>query len=125
VIEKYGQNIDKNALCELGQRLLEAKETGDTEKGTELDNELHTFIVKFSKNRYFIKSMEQLIPQSHRIRIMVPSHWSEAEVEHISIVNSILAENYREAAKHSRTHLENSKNCAYDTLMKNGGWALP
>jgi DNA-binding GntR family transcriptional regulator len=125
VAEKYGHAIDRDALAELAQRLGEINGNIDKDQGNAIDNEFHGFIIKFSKNRYFVKSMENLIHQSHRIRTMVSTRWDADASEHMAVVNALLDGDYREAAACLREHLENAKKHAYNMLIQNGGWLHP
>ncbi|MDR2588284.1 MAG: GntR family transcriptional regulator [Spirochaetales bacterium] len=125
VAEKYGHAIDKTCLAELSRRLGTINGNINKEEANEIDNEFHTLITKFSKNRYFIRSMENLIHQSHRIRTMISTRWDDDTAEHIAIASAILDEDYMKAASYLQTHLENAKKHAYNLLIQNGGWITP
>jgi DNA-binding GntR family transcriptional regulator len=124
-IEKYGAGIEKEKLRELQDRFSRLREESNREEIGEADNELHRCIVKPSKNRYFISAMEQLILQTHRIRILVPYHRDVALTEHDAIIHALLEERFAEACALIRSHLEESMNSSYKALMENGGWSIP
>lgn len=125
VIEKYGSGIEKEKLRELLDKFSRLKGGSDREEIGETDNEFHRCIVKASKNRYFISAMEQLILQTHRIRILNPYHRELAETEHDAIIHALLEERFVEACTLIRSHLEESMNSSYKALMENGGWSIP
>jgi DNA-binding GntR family transcriptional regulator len=124
-IEKYGSGIEKEKLRELQDRFSHLKEESNRDDLDEADNELHHCIVKASRNRYFISAMEQLILQTHRIRILVPFRREIVETAHGAIIHALLEERFAEACTLIRSHLEESMNSAYKALMKNGGWSIP
>jgi DNA-binding GntR family transcriptional regulator len=110
IIENYGMYIDRCKLEDF-KRLY----GGDYRKDKvefEIDDEFHSLIYHASKNPYLIKTLENTTFQNQRIRVYsgikvfrVPDTYDE----HIQIINALLDEDYKLAAKRMREHILKSR----------------
>ncbi len=121
IIENYGMYLDKDKLLYFKNK-YEGEEYRKDKSEFEIDDEFHIFLYNCSKNKYLVKTLENTTVQNQRIRIYsgikvfrVPITYDQ----HISIINALLNEDYKLAAKRLREHIVQSKKNSLEIVYSN------
>jgi DNA-binding GntR family transcriptional regulator len=94
-----------------------SKEEHDVSNGFRLDTAMHLFIVEHCGNRFIIDMMRKVFDENTRVVISSKQNEKkihDARVEHMDIINLLIAQDYAKAQEAMYTHIENCKRAALD-----------
>ena len=121
IIENYGMYLDREKLLYFKKK-YEGEEYRKDKSEFEIDDEFHIFLYNCSKNKYLVKTLENTTVHNQRIRIYsgikvfrVPITYDQ----HISIINALLNEDYKLAAKKLREHIVQSRKNSLEIVYSN------
>ena len=114
IIQQYGCRIDPERLIvslKL-QKAIRADVSAATQFQYEADEDLHQIILAANPNRFISETLLKVYDQNQRIRILTgkrsPERLLSSCNEHISIIDSLLSNDYTTAAQHMAEHLDAS-----------------
>ncbi|PXV84907.1 DNA-binding GntR family transcriptional regulator [Lachnotalea glycerini] len=86
-----------------------------------MDTAMHLFIIENCGNFYIIDMMKKVFEKNTRIIVYSKqnsSHIHDARQEHIEILDSLIEQNYEQAASQMRSHIANCRKAAMDFFYK-------
>lgn len=103
-------------------------EPPDIQNGFRLDTAMHLFIIEHCGNRYIIDMMHRVFDENTRIIIsskqnQVQIH--DARLEHLNILNTLLAHDTETAAALMHSHIENCRRAALDYFYTLESYVTP
>ncbi len=113
--------ISIQRLLELKNGLLENFRKNNVEALTELDNDLHYYIIHSTGKNRLIGMLNQLFRLLHKFRklgFMDKNMRDQATREHIGVIDALCMRDTASAKTMMRTHIDNSKINALSALFK-------
>lgn len=116
-------NLPEDDLQEFHDKF--SSEMTDIQNGFRLDTAMHLFIIEHCGNTYLIEMMQKLFEDNTRVIISskqnrVQIH--DARLEHLEILDSLIAHDTDKAVKLMRTHIENCRRAALDYFYNIGSY---
>lgn len=108
--------LPEDVLLTFRQKFSE-KEPGDIKNSFKLDTAMHLFIIEYCGNRYIIEMMKKLFEDNTRVIIASKQNQCnihDARLEHLEIIDSLLAHNTEKSVELMRTHIESCRKAAID-----------
>ncbi len=87
----------------------------DYEKAIAADNDFHNFVLRSCNNDYLSRMMGTLYAENERIRILMiraPQRMQESTVEHLAIIEAMMARDVNLAVEAMRIHMANARRSA-------------
>ena len=122
LVKNYLQNIDPEEVKKLRTETLKLLQQEDmpAEDFFLLDDRLHQLIGASCGNSYIRSMLGRIYAQNRRLRILLGqgARYRQSAVEHLDILEHILAGDAAEAEKSLRQHLDHSKDNALRSLNR-------
>ena len=120
---RASQYIPKEVLLELRKQFSETKKIPDDPENrkffVKLDDRLHTTILRYCGNPYFIKTMKLVYLHNERFRNFSSNPVSDGSIaEHIQLIDAILSKDPEKIRAASEAHLRASKRIAVNSFIK-------
>lgn len=96
-------------------------QTPGSEPDYKTDTAMHMFIIENCGNFYIIDMMKKVFEKNTRIIVYSKQnscHIHDARQEHIDILDSLIQQNYAQAASQMRAHIANCRKAAMDFFYK-------
>lgn len=124
VVQTAGPALSKEKLKEFLQLC-----TGpvNDDKGlilSNIDTELHLYLVDNCYNKYIINTMHKIWEQNTRIQFFTNNRarFEGAREEHISLIGNLIEGNIEAAVNIMREHIENCRDCTFKCLLNWSGY---
>ncbi len=123
IIEQEGPLLNyEHSRNDLIRLLQSSRESTNEAEQFLIDSELHKIIINVNRNKHIANMLKNVFALKQRARALTGSNiedrFEETRREHIEIIEAILNENYAEAAKVMKLHLQVSKEYAVKRIMK-------
>lgn len=105
------------AELEMFRQKFAQEQSPDVVNDFRLDTAMHLFIIEHCGNKYLIQMMQKVFEENTRVIISSNQnrvHIHDARMEHLEIINTLIAQDMERAVSLMRTHVEGCRRAALD-----------
>lgn len=121
IVKAAGPFLDHDKLIYFRDLFINIPEDEISNHLNELntDNAFHKYLVDNCGNKYIIEMMNKVLDENMRIMIYTKNkiRIEDSKSEHISIIDSLLVNNFPQASERMLIHIKNCRDSAYAYLL--------
>lgn len=121
-----GPYLPKKELEDFLKKFAGSPET--IEEGLKIDTAMHLFIIEHCGNRYIIELMHRVFDDATRVNIATKQNEvkiHDARMEHEQILKLLIGEQYEEASRQMRSHIESCRRAAMEYYYSHQSYVMP